>query len=509
VVVVGAGLAGLTAGRLLAEVGARVTVLEADAIVGGRMATSTHVDVDHGGRTTRLPVEHGVHGVFAPYRNLNGLLDRWGLSRELGEVLDHEVIFALPDRPMRHISVGQRIRSSRLPAPLCTSRPFMQRAFMEATGLDLRGHLQSLPGMLHMLAYDPIRDEPSHDRMTLADLVRGWPAGLVTLFTALSRSGTFTEPHRVSLAAFLAGTQLYVLADKEATAFRSFTRDAETALFAPLRRVIEEAGGEVRTRSPVTRVLLEGGRATGVLLDDGTRLGADAVLLAVDPVGFETLRGGDLAALFDGCVVPRGLSSVSVRLFYAAPPPVDRAQTAILAGTTADALFWLHRVLTPYAAWTRATGGAALELHLYADNADRAGEQSDEQLIQCTGGLVERLFPSLAGHRLQGQVQRNPPRHTELGPGTGAGAPEVSGQVPGLALCGDWIRPPWPCFNLERATVTAVLAARALASQLGLHTERLPAPLPSAPPARLVRLASRGCRLAFTSTGRWPAGPQV
>ncbi len=49
-----------------------------------------------------------------------------------------------------------------------------------------------------------------------------------------------------------------------------------------MRDVIVERGGTVRTSTPVTRVLIDGGVATGVELADGERIAADAVVSNVD-----------------------------------------------------------------------------------------------------------------------------------------------------------------------------------------------------------------------------------
>jgi phytoene dehydrogenase-like protein len=50
-----------------------------------------------------------------------------------------------------------------------------------------------------------------------------------------------------------------------------------------LARAAEGFGAEIRVGSPVERVLTDDGRATGVALTDGTQLGADVVVSALDP----------------------------------------------------------------------------------------------------------------------------------------------------------------------------------------------------------------------------------
>ena len=81
VVVVGGGLAGLTAGWRLQQAGHDVEVLEACAEPGGRMRSERH-----GGFT----LDRGAQFVSSAYRNLQGLIDALGLRDEV--------------RPFRHAS---------------------------------------------------------------------------------------------------------------------------------------------------------------------------------------------------------------------------------------------------------------------------------------------------------------------------------------------------------------------------------------------------------------------
>jgi all-trans-retinol 13,14-reductase len=48
-------------------------------------------------------------------------------------------------------------------------------------------------------------------------------------------------------------------------------------------RALERAGGQLRTRSPVAEIVIEGGRAVGVRLEGGERISARAVLSNADP----------------------------------------------------------------------------------------------------------------------------------------------------------------------------------------------------------------------------------
>ena len=78
VVVIGGGLAGLAAATVLAERGARVTLLERDSYLGGRAGAWSDRLCDG----TPFQMERGFHAFFRQYYNLRQLLRR--VDPELG-----------------------------------------------------------------------------------------------------------------------------------------------------------------------------------------------------------------------------------------------------------------------------------------------------------------------------------------------------------------------------------------------------------------------------------------
>jgi phytoene dehydrogenase-like protein len=81
------------------------------------------------------------------------------------------------------------------------------------------------------------------------------------------------------------GMALLLRAATEAMAPRQswFVRGGPGAIATSLERALRAAGGELRTNTPVTRVIVEDERAKGVVLSDGTEIRARAVISAAHP----------------------------------------------------------------------------------------------------------------------------------------------------------------------------------------------------------------------------------
>lgn len=118
-------------------------------------------------------------------------------------------------------------------------------------------------------------------------------------------------------------------------------------------RVIEAAGGQVRVRAEVERILVEGGRAIGVRLAGGEELRAPVVVSdAGARATFLRLLPGDVPLPFRDELrsVPRGMSHVSLYL--------GLSRSAAGLGVKGENL-WLHDELDHDRMWSR--GGELLQ----------------------------------------------------------------------------------------------------------------------------------------------------
>lgn len=491
VVVVGAGVAGLSAAVELARAGAHVTLVEGNAFAGGRFATVGELSFEHRGRTFRFPVDHGLHGFWRQYRNFGALMDSVGVGGRRVAVHAQELVLQRGSKTVA-VEVGARMKNTALPdlfAPLAllTSAELIRATLTEGPLRYLKAGAQ----VLRAVAFDPMHDVARFDHLTVADYLEDWPEWLERLFCALTHSGFFLDSDEVSLAAFFTGLSVYTLSDKRDAEFTTLDDAAGPGLIDPLVQVVKSLGGEVLFSTRAQSLELDG-EGVALLVRDGEgerRLQADAAVLALDPPGLAALTlPPALASSFEARPVPRAVASVAVRLFLSRAPAANRAESGLFGDPRADNFFWLDRLQRPFRAWRSATGGAVLECHLYGSRAATALVTADEDVVRSVMELASAGWPEVRGSLVHGHVQRNPATHVAFTPGTMGRLPHVETVLPRVTLAGDFVHTPWPTLYLERAALTGLLAARHLGQRLSLRAMSDPLrPWPAAVTVRLLR----------------------
>lgn len=295
VIVVGAGHNGLAATALLAGRGLRVLCLEKNAYVGGMAGTREILsgcrnDV---GASLLFPLAKGLAEELELARYGVELIDLPIMASNFTSAASPPAIFyANPLRMARYV-----LRHFGLRAMLGFAR-LMAFCRYPASLMD-RFTPRSVPPTLAEL----LARAPSARRRRQLELAFGGSA-----MELVDRFLPDRERHRTlrALVAFAAvqstykgpfdpGSALclvYTFAQNEGGGLMRRVRGGMGMLSEALRRSIADKGGEVRTRTPVGRIAVANGRATGVELRDGTRLGARAVVSNLDkPATFFGLVG--------------------------------------------------------------------------------------------------------------------------------------------------------------------------------------------------------------------------
>jgi phytoene dehydrogenase-like protein len=292
-IVVGAGHNGLVNGAYLAKAGLETLILERRHLVGGAAITEelhpgfSFTTFSYALSLLRPEIVHELelvkHGfmplsmpsTFAPTDDGDYLLmgpDKGENHHEIARHSKHDAdAYDAYGHMMEQVAHAIRPLMDSIP-PDITSKDPEERARLAAVG----SYLADLPTrVLHNLvrlltgsAADILEDYFE------SDIMKGWLAssGIIG-----SKVGPRSQGSGLVLLYHSFGEH-----DSEYGSW-AFHKGGNGGFTQVLARAAESLGAEIRLNSPVVSVLTEGGRATGVSLEDGTVFEAKTVVSALDP----------------------------------------------------------------------------------------------------------------------------------------------------------------------------------------------------------------------------------
>lgn len=500
VVIIGGGIAGLTAAVHLAARGIAPLVLDADRLwPGGRLAGGEPARFEYGGREWCFPSEHGVHALWGGYVNMRAMLERF-VPLELQESTGEEWINRW-GRTVRRIEAGRMVRFGWLPAPFHYLTLLFNPAFWRTiTPLDFL----SLPGYLFSTLWtvglDPIGEKVALDGLMMDEYFRGWTPNLRATFTGLGVNLLAAPAESISLTGFIAAIRFYTMLRRDTWQMNFLPENPDEVLIAPLVARIKAEGGQVLSGAEAMR-LEKVGDGWKIIVD--ARQGgmhsvyAKDVILAMNAPGAQRLlKVGDTQVEAEKLRFPGTVRNATIRLWFSAAPSEGTTSGMFTGDFLPDNFFWLHRLYPAFQAWNTETGGSAIEVHLYAN--DDVLEQPDNVLLVRSVDDVQRAFPELKGAFVRGVVRRNSRVHTAFRVPTDSSLNLVT-PWENIWACGDWIGYDSPAFWMERACTTALAAANGVLKANGLETYPVLQPLP---PEGLARGMSAGVKLFRRTIGR-------
>ncbi|HEX7661774.1 MAG TPA: hydroxysqualene dehydroxylase HpnE [Pseudonocardiaceae bacterium] len=435
VVVVGGGLAGLSAACRLATEGRRVTLFEGRARLGG--ATFSF-------ERDNLTVDNGQHVLLRCYEEYRAFLDLLGVGEHVGI------------QPRFHIPVvtadGRHAELTRndLPAPLHLAGTLSGYRLLSA--LD-RARVLLAAGLMRTL--DPA--DPALDDRSFGDWLSAHgqsAAAKAALWNLITVAALNTDADHASLALC-------------AKVFRTaLLRHADAADIGVPRRPLGELHGEAAAAflgrhggTVLTRAAVREIRPTAegwlVCTDTGS-VTADAVVVAVPPESAaEILPAG---ALPEPSRLLKLGSAPIINVHAVYDRPVTDAPFTAVVGSPVQWVFDRTEVSGAPA------GGQYLAVSLSA-----AGEWIDEptaRLREVFEPELARLFPAAVGATVTSFFVTRERRATfRQTPGSGRLRPPARTELPGCVLAGAWTATGWP-DTMEGAVRSGNEAARVVGAYL-------------------------------------------
>lgn len=436
VIVVGAGLAGLSCAFELSEMGYRVRVLEAQPWVGGR--TASWVDPDG------MRVESGLHRVIGTYRALPALLERAGVRWNDIILWEDEVEFRPP-----------------LPAPAAVFGAAPVREPVR-TLADLVRHNDYLPPTAKLSfsrfitrgLVDYANQPRELDRKSVLDFARELdvqPDVISKLLEPLVAGIYFVPASHLSAYVFMALIAPY-LDNVASMGVGAFAGGMTEVMMEPLAEAIRARSGLVVTNAPVENLLLdESDRVVGVRAADVVH-SARHVVLASSITATQRLMAPHFSGhdWFDSFNRLPVMPAVTLQLELEGPAaPVDR--------TT----FGVGTALACFSEQSRTTfRGLDGRLSIIMAPSDKLIGLPVDRVLTIALEDADKLGLAVRNRIKRYRMVNHADDFYSLAPGNDPLRPPQATPVRGLSLAGDYTQQPFVA-TMEGAVISGQLAAKA------------------------------------------------
>ncbi|KAL7100345.1 hypothetical protein ACP275_09G140600 [Erythranthe tilingii] len=450
VVIAGAGLAGLTTAKYLADAGHKPILLEARDVLGGKIAAWKDEDGDF--------YETGLHIFFGAYPNMQNLFGELGINDRL-QWKEHSMIFAMPSKP------GEFSRfdfPEILPAPLNGILAILKNNEMLTWPEKIKFAIGLLPAILGGQPY-----VEAQDGITVKDWMRkqGIPDRVTDeVFIAMSKALNFINPDELSMQCILIALNRFLQQEKHGSKMAFLDGNPPERLCMPIVEHIQSRGGEVRLDSRIKKIdLNDDGTVKSFIMNNGSVIKGDAYVFAT-PVDILKLLVPDEwkeMPYFGKLEKLVGVPVINVHIWF------DRK----LKNTYDHLLFSRSPLLSVYADMSVTCkeyydpNKSMLEL-VFAP-AEEWISRSNEEIIEATMKELAKLFPDeisadqSKAKILKYHVVKTPRSVYKTVPGSEPCRPLQRSPLEGFYLAGDYTKQKY-LASMEGAVLSGKFCAQAI-----------------------------------------------
>ena len=452
VAIAGAGLAGLSCAKYLADAGFTPIVLERRDVLGGKIAAWKDEDGDW--------YETGLHIFFGAYPNMLQLFKELGIEDRL-QWKEHTMIFNQPEKPGTY----SRFDFPDIPAPVNGLVAILRNNDMLTWPEKIKFGLGLLPAIVQGQSYVEAMDKYTWSEWMKKQNIP--PRVEKEVFIAMSKALNFINPDEISATILLTALNRF-LQEKNGSKMAFLDGAPTERLCEPLVDYITERGGEVRLNAPLKEILLnEDGTVKGFLIRglDGAPdevFTADLYISAmpVDPLKTIVPEPWRKLPEFKKIEGLEGVPVINLHLWF------DRKLTDI-----DHLLFSRSPLLSVYADMSNTCREYANPdrsmLELVLAPAQDWITKSDEEIIAATLDELKKLFPQdFTGDNptklLKSHVVKTPRSVYKATPGRQDCRPDQRTSIANFYLAGDFTMQQY-LGSMEGAVLSGKQAAQVVA----------------------------------------------
>nr|AML60257.1 phytoene desaturase [Anthurium andraeanum] len=459
VVIAGAGLAGLSTAKYLADAGHKPILLEARDVLGGKVAAWKDNDGDW--------YETGLHIFFGAYPNMQNLFGELGINDRL-QWKEHSMIFAMPNKP------GEFSRfdfPEALPAPLNGIWAILRNNEMLNWPEKVQFAIGLLPAMVGGQSYIE-----AQDGLTVAEWMRrqGVPDRVNDeVFIAMSKALNFINPDELSMQCILIALNRF-LQEKHGSKMAFLDGNPPERLCMPIVDHIQSLGGQVQLNSRIQKIELNSDKTVKhFTLSNGSIIRGDVYVFAtqVDILKLLLPQEWKEISYFKRLEKLVGVPVINVHIWF------DRK----LKNTYDHLLFSRSPILSVYADMSVTCkeyydpNRSVLEL-VFAP-AEEWISRSDSEIIDATMRELAKLFPDeIAADQSKAKivkyhVVKTPRSVYKTVPNCEPCRPLQRSPIEGFYLAGDYTKQKY-LASMEGAVLSGKLCAQAILQDYELLVAR-------------------------------------
>jgi len=412
IIVVGGGFAGAAAATALAERGLSVTLLEGKAALGGR-ASSFRDGV------TGEEVDNGQHLFMGCYRDTRAFLRRLKVEDRVDFSSDLEVPFFAPGGKRAALS------AARLPAPWG-----LLAGFFRFDELRLRDKLS----LLRMLVGLKLRRKWNLGDMTVTrwlNAARQTSGARRAFWTPLCLATLNEHPDKASAEALAVVLRDALFGGPADRAIGHASTPLGKLWSVELSAYLIRQGGTVAHRQAAKGFVVENGRVTGVKLESGDRLKADAVISAVPLLAFLKICPAEILDKYAPLIETSYTAILAVNLWFSKPFFAGRF------GGLLDTRF--HWAFNRHALWAgRGVSPGHLCLVMSGVPASLANASQDA-LVKMALEDIGRCFPDFKEKPTHATAVWERQATPSATPSFWRRRPSVATGLANFFLAGDWV----------------------------------------------------------------------